>query len=79
MQEYICPKCMTRITVAAEKRLLSLYCRNCMKTKQLNMLRLIQKRRPGHMEGVYIFAAEKKDQELFQRRKKTGKIDEKLE
>ncbi|MCI9388027.1 MAG: hypothetical protein K1W36_05855 [Lachnospiraceae bacterium] len=50
-----------------------------MKTKQLNMLRLIQKRRPGHMEGVYIFAAEKKEQELFQRRKKTGKIDEKLE
>ena len=60
MQEYICPKCMTKVTVEAEKRILSLYCRNCMKTKQLNMLRLIQKRKTRHVEGVYFISTEMK-------------------
>ena len=39
--EYICPKCKTKIKVDKDKRVPSLYCRNCIKTKQLSMLRLI--------------------------------------
>ena len=39
--EYICPKCRTKIKADKEIRVPSLYCRNCMKTKQLSMLRLI--------------------------------------
>ncbi len=41
MLEYICPKCKTKITVEKGKRVPSLYCKNCMKSKQLTMLRLI--------------------------------------
>ncbi len=39
--EYICPKCKTKIAVEKGKRVPSLYCKNCMKSKQLTMLRLI--------------------------------------
>lgn len=38
---YICPKCRIKISVEKDKRVLSLYCKNCMKSNQLNMLRLI--------------------------------------
>ncbi len=44
MLEYVCPKCRTKVTVKEGKRLPSLYCRNCMKTNQLTMLRMIQPR-----------------------------------
>ncbi|MDE6621529.1 MAG: hypothetical protein K2K74_13810 [Lachnospiraceae bacterium] len=44
MEEYICPKCRTKVSVKEGKRLPSLYCRNCMKTRQLTMLRMIQPR-----------------------------------
>lgn len=39
--EYICPKCRTKIKVDREKRVPSLYCTKCIKTRQLSMLRLI--------------------------------------
>lgn len=39
--DYICPKCLTKISVEKGKKLSSMYCRNCLKEKQLNMLRLI--------------------------------------
>lgn len=42
MSEYICPKCRIKVSVKEGKRLPSLYCRNCMKSKQLTMLRMIQ-------------------------------------
>jgi len=41
MVEYICPKCRTKIAVEKGKRVPSLYCKNCLKSKQLTMLRLI--------------------------------------
>ncbi len=41
MVEYICPKCRTKIVVEKGKRVPSLYCKNCLKSKQLTMLRLI--------------------------------------
>lgn len=41
MKEYICPKCRTKVTVKEGEKLQSLYCKNCLKMKQLNMLRLI--------------------------------------
>lgn len=46
MSEYICPKCRTKVSVKEGKRLPSLYCRNCMKEKQLTMLRMVQPRTP---------------------------------
>lgn len=39
--EYICPKCKTKIKVDKGKRVSSLYCTKCIKTRQLSMLRLI--------------------------------------
>lgn len=44
MEQYMCPKCRTKVFVKEGKRLPSLYCRNCMKTGQLTMLRMIQPR-----------------------------------
>ncbi len=41
IQEYICPKCLTKVTAQNGKRLSSVYCRNCMKSKRLTMLRII--------------------------------------
>lgn len=41
IQEYICPKCLTKIAVKDGKRLPSVYCRNCMKAQRLTMLRMI--------------------------------------
>lgn len=38
---YICPKCKEKLSVEKGKRVTSLFCRNCMKDKQLNMLRLV--------------------------------------
>lgn len=44
MEQYMCPKCRTKVFVKEGKRLPSLYCRNCMKNGQLTMLRMIQPR-----------------------------------
>jgi len=44
MQEYICPKCMTKVVVREGERLPSVYCSNCIKNKQLSMLRMIRRR-----------------------------------
>lgn len=38
---YICPKCREKLFVEKNRRAPSLFCRNCLKNKQLNMLRLI--------------------------------------
>lgn len=39
--EYICPKCKTKIKVDKGERVQSLYCKSCIKAKQISMLRLI--------------------------------------
>lgn len=44
IQKYICPKCMTKVVVKDGERLPSMYCSNCIKTKQLSMLRMVRRR-----------------------------------
>lgn len=66
MVEYICPKCRTKITVEKGKRVPSLYCKNCLKSKQLTMLRLIyQKTDQSNKESTEIvFQKDMKKQEV---------------
>lgn len=39
--DYICPKCLTKVFIEKGKKMPSMFCRNCLKTKQLTVLRMI--------------------------------------
>lgn len=55
MYEYICPKCKTKIEAEKDKRLPSMYCENCRRSKQLTMLRRILQRtvQDAEIQGDY--------------------------
>ncbi len=42
MLDYICPKCKKKVSVEEGNRLPSVFCRNCMRSRQLIMLRMIR-------------------------------------
>lgn len=41
MKEYVCPKCKTKVIVGEGEKLKSIFCLNCLKKNELNMLRII--------------------------------------
>ena len=42
LAQYICPNCKTKVEVAKNTRLRSMYCEKCRRAKRLTMLRRIQ-------------------------------------
>ncbi len=61
MVEYICPKCKMKISVEKGKRVPSLYCRNCLKNKQLIMLRLIYQKTKQSSDTIFQNELKAKD------------------
>lgn len=41
MEEYICPKCRTKVILKKNKKMKSLFCPGCVKTGELTVLRKI--------------------------------------
>lgn len=40
--DYICPKCSTKIFIEKGKKMPSMFCRKCLQSNQLTVLRLIR-------------------------------------